>query len=330
VRGSRWPRIRFSLRTFLIVCVLPVPFLTWIANLKLSAVRQRQALAHFQNRGFNVGLDDVGQSSPRLMKALCDFVDPQILMRVTYLEATQPLNQDDLQHIPRLHGLSNLHFYRQGVPPKPAEYAITDADIRRIASIQSLSGITLDAPLKGDSIREFASLPQLDSLMLPQAKVDSRFLAAIVENPRMAALEFNGSFLDRAALGKLAKLPLLQTLVIHDLAPDSLSALANCRALTGLVLVDCKLTDADAESMKSLRFRTLDLVNPTVEKGFFRKLEHHPTIVRITVQVGVVYFSTSAAAEGDRPIALGELEHCEGLFTTEETFSNPSSTSVSP
>ena len=166
--------------------------------------------------------------------------------------------------------------------------------------------------------------------MLPQAKVDSRFLVALSQKPRMAALEFNGSCLDAEALSKLSKLPLLQTLVIHHLAPSTLQSLSECRALTGLGLYDCKLSVADAEAIEALRFRTLDLVNPIVEKGFFRKLKQHPTIVRITIQNGAEYFSTSSTANGERPITLAELEYCEDHFITDEVFSKPSSTPASP
>ncbi len=316
--GSRWLQFRFSLRTFLIICVLPVPFLAWIASAKLSAVRQRQAINYFQSRGFNVGFEDLGQSSPSLMKQVCDFIDPDILLRVNYLETTQPVEQVDIQHIPRLQGLSIVHFFRQGVKAQPGEYALADADVQQIASIQSLAAITLDSPLEADSLRILTSLPLLDSLMLPQARVDSPFLEAISQKPKMAALEFNGSRVDRDGLSKLAKLPLLQTLVIHNHAPDSLTGLKNCRALTGLVLMESNLTLADGEAMKGLRFRTLDLVDPIVEKGFFRKLAEHPTIVRISVQVGAVYHSNSSTANGERPIALAELEYCEDHFTQDE------------
>jgi hypothetical protein len=316
--GLRWPPFRFSLRTFLIVCVLPVPFLAWIASVKLSAVRQRQAINHFQSRGFYIGYDDVGQSSPGLVKTICDAVDPHVLLRVTYLDATQPLDRQDIEHLSRLQGLSNLHFHRQGVQPKPGEYTIGENDVRRIASIHTLASITLDAPLQADSIGIFLNLPELDSLMLPQAKVDSHFLEALSKKPRMAALEFDGSRLDPAALSQLSKLPLLQTLVIHHLAPNTLQSLSECRALTGLALYDSHLSIADAHAIQKLRCRTLDLVNPAVEKGFFRKLEKHPTILRITVQRGTEYFSTSSTANGESPITLAELEYCEDHFTTDE------------
>lgn len=313
-----WTPFRFSLRTLLIICVLPVPFLAWIASVKLSAVRQRQAINHFQARGFNVGLEDIGQSSPSLLKRVCDFIDPDIMLRVNYLETTKPLEQADIPHIPRLQGLSNVHFYRQGVKAQPGEYRFADADVQRIASIQSLAAVTLDTPLEAESLRNLPLLPLLDSLVLPQAQVDSRFLEAISQKPRMAALEFNGSRIDRDSLSKLAKLPLLQTLVIHNHATDSLYGLKDCRALTGLVLWDCKLSLADAEAMETLRFRTLDLVEPIVKKGFFRKLANHPTLVRISVQVGATYHSNSSTANGEQAITLAELEYCEDHFTTEE------------
>lgn len=326
----RMPRLRFGMRALLIFCVLPIPFLTWLANAKFRAVRQAEAIAYFQSRGCDIGLDEDAHSTPGVIKKFCDLIDPNIVLRSSYLSSTKPIQPEDVEQLERLQGLQNLHFDRQAGQPKAGDYTLSDRDARRLVSIKSLAAITLDAHIEPDSIRGLAQLPELDSVMLPNVKFDSRLLEALSAKPKIAALEFNGSGLDRGAYSTLAKLPLFQTLVIHDPAPNTLQSLSECRALTGLGLFDCKLSVSDAHAIKSLRIRTLDLVNPTIEEGFFRILERHPSIVRVSIQNGTEFFSTSAPADEGNPVRLAEWSYCENHFTTVGVIPKPSSMSAAP
>jgi hypothetical protein len=317
MRTISLPKIRFSLRTFLLICILPIPLLTWIGNAKYKAVRQRNAIAHFQSRGCDIGFDSDEILITTSWRAFCDKVDPDIARRVTYLSGPA-LEPGDIEQLDRLQGLRDLHLGYT----LPIAYTYSDDTVRKILSIKSLASVTLDAKkIDPRSLEGLAHLPELHSVALPNVKFDAPLLDVLAKKSKIAFLQFDGSGLKSNDLAKLAKLPLLQSLVIHHAAPGTLSALRDCEALTNLGLYDCHLTAEDGKAIQSLRIRTLDLVDATMEQGFFRNLELHRSITRVSVQKRAEFYSTTAPADSMQLIRLAEWRYCEDHFTEPKSSS---------
>lgn len=307
----RLPKFRFTLRTLLIACILPVPFLAWIANAKYRAVRQREAIAYFQSRGCEIDFDSDEHLTTGTFRRLLDKIDPDIARRITRIRGGMRLCSADIKQLEQLRGVRDLYFWQHS----SETYKLAGSDARRLVAIKTLASIDLDAQIDSESLLGLSQLAELHSVILPQVKVDARLLKVLAQKPQIAALEFNGSKVDGLALSHLSKLPLLQTLVIHDPAPNSLHSLSGCSALTGLALYNCKLSASDGKAIQTLRIRTLDLIHPLIEKGFFQNLELHRSMTRLSIQNQAEFHSTSRPADDLQLIRLAEWRYCEDHFT---------------
>lgn len=340
---DRISRFRFSLRTFLIVCILPVPVLAWMASVKLSAMQQRAAANHLEARAVvHVSFES---PTPNLINTFFrSFIDEDAFDRATvaarYYREFQPgekdiLTREDIDAILKLRELRDLdlivrnpHLINES--PTPI-LNLPVSEIARLTHIPTLARFTIDADLDRESQLRLARLPELHSLALPGAKISDEVLDLLVQNPNIAYLEFDARKLSRDSFSKLNEFPRLQSLTLHHLPQETgfLENLSSCEALGQLELSHSKVRRSDAKVINGMRLQALHLNYCEVEPGFFADLTHSKTLVsvlaRTTLRSAILHKRPfTASIEPDR------LQELEDHFTTNSAASSKDNKTKSP
>ena len=327
----RWPRFRFSLRTFLIVCVLPVPPLAWLATVKIRAVRQRAAITSLETRG--VAFVKRQHPTPNwVTKLVRRFVDNEafdtiqsVTARGTWQSKGTNIESQDIEALIHLNELRDLDLIRlriSGARDPGSHIELPDSEVSKLADIRTLTSLSMDVELEQNTQSKLASLPELHSLILPSTRLTDDVLQILGQQPKLSALEFDASDITENGLRRLSMAPVLQTLCFRGLrnGEQTLADIVNCRALTHLTIFSSRLRLVDADFINKLPIQTLSLHGCEIERGFFLQLQYSKGLKRLAVSgnkhgTWIIYCT------------LVELGRCEDHYTT----SGASSTqSVSP
>jgi hypothetical protein len=284
---SRWPRFRFTLRTLLIVITIPVPFLAWVASIKIAAVQQRAAIAELQSGNHFVARDT--PPTDFLSKLFHRFVDKdafQTVHRVQLCNFTirygnpppMPVERDDLDALSRINGLRDVEIFQdprwplQGV--HDSSQRLSDSDLRFLGHMKTLECIQTDVELSEQTLLKLAKLPKVSSLTLPNSAISDNVLEQLGENPQIKYLEFDASQVSSKGLKHLESLPALQTLCLWRLKDDDalIPIIAHYQALFELVINDSELTVADAVALNRLPIQRLTTNNCRMEADVVKAL----------------------------------------------------------
>jgi hypothetical protein len=329
--GCRWPQFRFTLRTFLIVCVLPVPVLAWVASVKMSAVRQRAAAKYLEAR--SVVHVTFESPTPNLINTFFrSFIDQDAFDRATVATRyyrvfsrgpkKDILIREDIDAILQLNNLRDLDLI-VGDPylgmyerprPKPD---LPASELARLTRIPTLARFAIDADLDHESQLRVARLPELHSLRLPSTPISEEVLEILVKNSNLAYLDVDARKLSRNGIAKLGTLPLLQSLTLRHVSQEEqfLDGLSSCQALGHLEMWDSKISRTGAKVINQLRIQSLSLIYCDVERGFFLELVNSKTLDRVLVitrlhSITLNKRGFTASIEADR------LQELEDHFTT--------------
>jgi hypothetical protein len=289
----RLPQFRFTLRTFLIVCILPVPVLTWLANVKMCAVRQRVAIAQLQSQGFV----HVRVEHPSLFWGVAlirRLVDQDAFDKVSVTNLNRPLigqfwKPEDLEaltQLKRLRDRSFIHRSELGRVYHDQDRIRLPSDVlNRITTIRSLTSLCLDADLDEETQLKIAQLPELHSLYLPSTKVTSELLRVLGQSDKIASIDVDASLVTADGLEGLTQATGLQTLMLRQLPAEKqlLFELAKCKALTHLQLHSSRLTVKDAKWISDLPIQSLSLFHCELEPGFLINLKNSRTLAKLRI-----------------------------------------------
>lgn len=281
---------RFSLRTFLIVCILPVPLFTWLANIKISAVRQRSAIARLESRG--VMITEEAPTPNWVTNLIRRFVDKDAFEMVTQVRrhdtpskagAVSSFDREELVALTQLKGLRDVDFIRRRIlrsGDSSSQRRLSDSDLALLAEIRTLGSLITDAEMGEPTLLSLAQLPELHTLQLPNAPFSDHVLKRFRECKKLATLEFDATNVSSKGLRNLAVLPVLQTLSLRKLhGRDSpLAAIAECKALTRLIISDSHLKLEDAIAINRLPIQTLTLDDCRIDDGFVKLLHESATL----------------------------------------------------
>lgn len=321
-----WLGFRFTLRTFLIFCVLPVPILAWLANVKMSAVRQRAALARLQACGIE-GQRFAPLLPTRVTLLMRKYVDQDAYMEVrnvtwcaSGLSSSLKLDREDITALTRLQGLRDLDLVPQTISGGRrwnSPLSNSDGDFIQIAQIRELGSFAVNAPIDEKTQMGLAKLPKLHSLSLPGAQLTDSALERLGHSDVLTSLEFNAALTTPRGLICLQNAPRLQTLTVHHLQDASgfLKALIGCKALTHLTLQNSVLRVIDASTISRLPIQSLRLFNCELERGFFGEL------IQATGLKSLDVGTSKDGRRGFLTLSLANLKYCDDHFTAIHSIS---------
>ncbi len=322
MRRLRLPQFRFSLRTFLIVCVVPVPILAWLANVKVTAVKQRAAIAQLESQGLvHVMLQRPTPFFPtNLIRAYVDQDAFDIASRVYPNALNSPftrrsLKSADFEALPHLNGLRHLSLGRRSLMSTldhcPDRVVLPTKTQTKLSTIQTLKSLSVDADFDPETQLKLAQLPEMHSLHLPGTKVTNEMLQVLGQSDKISSLDINASLVTAKGLEGLARAPVLQTLMLRQLPGELrlLKSLSNCKALTHLQVNSSRLTAEDANYINALPIQSLSLFRCEIEPGFLASLIGSRTLSKLQI-----------VAKGDDGMFISREGSLDSLGVWEDHF----------
>lgn len=314
------PKFRFTLRTFLIVCLLPVPLWAWIASVKWSAASQRKAIALLNRKG--IATKQFAPLPSRISDLMRKHVDQDAFTEVRnvicYSRSSSrqdfELSEADIVAISNLVGVRDLDLIPRSYSGRRSKHSrIENASLNfePIVNLKTLGSFAVDAPIDERVLLKLADLPELHSLTLPNAQLTDQVLRRLGSSRILSALEFDAALASTQGLAALQDAPVLQTLSVGCIPTDvnALGSLLGCEALTHLTIYKSALRVSDASIISRMPIQTLRLLDCQIERGFFVTLLHSRCL-----QSGYV----RNQAEGGRvilAIRLADLKYCDDHFT---------------
>jgi hypothetical protein len=284
------------MRTFLIICTLPVPLLTWLANVKISAVKQRAAIAQLEAKGIvHVRCVEPTPFLPtRLVRSLVDR-DAFNVATAVYVDnqnkrfTRRIFNEADLIALTHLDGLRDLWLMHRSqmrkVDHQQDRVDLPQPVLANLATIRSLCLLSIDADFDPETQLKLARLPEIHSLHLPGTQVTNETLEALGQSDKISSLDIDASVVTAKGLEGLAKAPVLQTLILRQLPSNRqlLGALTQCKALTHLQMHSSRLTVEDAKFINELPIQSISLFQCELEPGFLLSLENSRSLVKLRI-----------------------------------------------
>ena len=167
---------------------------------------------------------------------------------VDYISFHDTVTDNDLQHLPRLAGPSNLFI--------PTKSAVTDAGLEPIGKLKTLTSLSLwGIPITGEGLKHVRPLCHLSYVSLPDTQVDDAALEHLAGLKRIFSLALNGTRVTDAGLKHLQELPKLQFLRLNRTAVTDagLETLAKFPKLSEVRLIGTPVTPQAVERMKTVR-----------------------------------------------------------------------------
>ena len=282
----------------MIVSILPAPVFAWLANVKMSAVRQRAAIAQLKSQGM-VHVQEKTPTPYFATNLIRTVVDQDAFNTVTRVQVDN-LNKrftrrfwriDDFEALTHLKGLRNLSLMHRSplgiVDHRQDRIKLPSAVLSRLSTIRSLASLSIDADLDPETQLRLAQLPEVQSLNLPGTQVTNETLRALGQSDTISSIDIDASLVAAEGLEGLAQAKLLQTLSLRHLPSDLglLSHLGKCKALTHLQVHSTKLSPEDATVINRLPIQTLSLFYCDLDVEFLRRLKASRTLAKVSIRV---------------------------------------------
>ena len=265
---SRIPRrrLRFSLRTLLVVTTLVGVCLGWwvhIANQRgaVSAIRSlaRSELIHYSYQtiepaapDWQPGIDKNATSwAPKfLLEALGKDVFHTV-RHVRIYRVDDDQREEIAEQISRLSEVRHLEF---------VQISATDAMVERLVKLRNLRTLQLRGDLLTDeSLRLIGRLPCLEALHIGGSFTNAG-LMHLRQLATLRCLTLESPHITGRGLAAIAELSKLETVQLKPPLPDGLAELKACESLTSLSLRSAKVTDRDLQQIAALTsLKRLDL-----------------------------------------------------------------------
>ena len=234
-------RFRYSLRILIVAIAVVAAWLAWFV---VPAVQQREAVAHFQDKGgmvfYEYQCDEAGvllphaeryrvkPRGPRWLRRLSgvDLFNKAVVLDLSAVEVRDedlgPLgdlprlqslvflrgtvSQAGLAHVGRLKSLKRLYFIFTD---------IDDAGLAHIAALGGLERLALKGPITDDGLTSLAGLKKLRSLILFEMEVTGQGLAHLAGLASLETLSVRIPTLTDNALEHLSSLKNLRLLHLY-------------------------------------------------------------------------------------------------------------------
>jgi hypothetical protein len=327
----RLPRFRFTLRTFLIVCILPVPFLAWLGHIKMTAVRQRAAIAQLESQALVLVLRQ--RPTPFMPTNLIrTYIDQDAFDTASRVYPSVQgrmfgrrfWKSDDFEALTQLSGLCHLSLLPRDpmatMASRPYRVDLPAETLGKLATIQTLTSLSIDADFDPETQLRLARLPEILSLHLPGTKVTDEMLHELGQSDKISTIDIDASLLTAKGLEGLTHAPVLKTLMLRRLPEKSqlLSPLSKCKALAHLQLHSCSLTAEDAKFINAAPIRSLSLFHCDIKPGFLLGLKGSQTLTKLRIGERR---SESLTVEFNG--GLDRLESCEETFALPKIYFLP-------
>jgi Leucine-rich repeat (LRR) protein len=237
----RFPRLRFSLRTLLIITVLVAIPSAWLGKHWLRTRVQRPIVAKINAYGevwydyqvdgqnFNSDKEPPGWAPLRAMLGEDFFATVKVLIYTH----TSPKQISDIG-LDQLSGLEKLYLSSAGV----GAAQLNDADMSKMVSLGNLMSLSINSARIGDAgLTALRGMPKLKYLALYSPNISNAGLSNMEGLVRLRHLELNSAGITDAGLKSLLRLTELENLelrnaMLTDEGLQQLEALKKLKSLT--------------------------------------------------------------------------------------------------
>jgi hypothetical protein len=277
--------LQFSLRGLLVLALLVSPPLAWIGYLKRGGQRYRRSVANLES---DFELHKAGHKPSTYMDFAEKYVDADAFSQAHSViwqgqTAIHPeMAQSILEVQPMLLSASKSERFPTVV--KPGKINWTDRELLLLAKNPSLQLLALDGKYSTKAVQEICKLP-LQSLSLPEVCLDDDLAASLASCKSLGSVGFNFKHASPKQIELLASLPKLRAIFMYDVPdqPECLSAFSACKSINVLMIHNAHLTPEASKALSKLSIGNLQLINCTMEKGFFANFGEDAQSIQVTV-----------------------------------------------
>jgi hypothetical protein len=276
---------QFSLRGLLIAAILVSPPLAWIGYLKRAGQRYRRTVASLES---DFEIHKAGHRPSNYMDFIEKYVDADAFSQAHSVNwqgqtAIHPeMAQKILEIQPMLLCASKSHRFPSVILPGKIEWS--DRELLLLAKNPSLQLLALDGKYSIKAVQEICKLP-LQGLTLPDVLLDDDLAASLASCKSLGSVGFNFKHASPKQIELLASLPRLHAVFMYDIPdqPECLSAFSACKSINILMIHNAHLTPEASKALSKVSIGNLQLINCTMEKGFFANFDGDARSLQITI-----------------------------------------------